>query len=162
MAYLLDANVFIEAKDKYYGFDFCPGFWEWLIQANAAGKVFSIDKVEDEVLAVDDELKAWSQARGRDFFLPTDAKVIGSLPVVSTWASGQGYEQTATSRFFQVADYYLVAHAHAGSHVIVTHEVPSASKKKIKIPDACLGLNIKFTTPFAMLRREHAKLVLGS
>ena len=160
MAYLLDANVFIEAKDKYYGFDFCPGFWEWLIHANAAGHVFSIDKVEDEVLAVDDELKAWSQARGPSFFLPTDARVISSLPVVSSWATGQSYEQAAISRFLQVADYYLVAHAHAGNHVVVTHEVPSASRKKIKIPDACLGLNIKFTTPFAMLRREHAKLVL--
>jgi len=24
MAYLLDANVFIEAKNRYYGLDFCP------------------------------------------------------------------------------------------------------------------------------------------
>ena len=30
MAYLLDANVFIEAKKRWYGFDFCPSFWEWL------------------------------------------------------------------------------------------------------------------------------------
>ena len=26
--YLLDANVFIEAKNRYYGFDFCPAFWD--------------------------------------------------------------------------------------------------------------------------------------
>lgn len=25
MAYLLDANVFIEAKRRHYGFDFCLG-----------------------------------------------------------------------------------------------------------------------------------------
>lgn len=31
MQYLLDANVFIEAKNRYYGFDFCPAFWNWLI-----------------------------------------------------------------------------------------------------------------------------------
>jgi len=24
MAYLLDANAFIEAKKRWYGFDFCP------------------------------------------------------------------------------------------------------------------------------------------
>ena len=24
MAYLLDANVFIQAKNLHYGFDFCP------------------------------------------------------------------------------------------------------------------------------------------
>jgi hypothetical protein len=44
MAYLLDANVFIEAKNRYYGFEICPGFWEWLISENAADRVFSIEK----------------------------------------------------------------------------------------------------------------------
>jgi hypothetical protein len=29
--YLLDANVFIQAKNLHYGFDFCPAFWAWLI-----------------------------------------------------------------------------------------------------------------------------------
>ncbi len=28
--YLFDANVFIEAKNRYYAFDICPGFWEWM------------------------------------------------------------------------------------------------------------------------------------
>ena len=28
MKYLLDSNVFIEAKNRYYAFDICPGFWE--------------------------------------------------------------------------------------------------------------------------------------
>lgn len=42
MAYLLDANVFIAAKNLHYGLDFCPAFWEWLIERNQAGRVFSI------------------------------------------------------------------------------------------------------------------------
>ena len=49
MAYLLDANVFIEGKNRYYGFDFCPGFWDWIDAANAAHRVFSIEKVGDEI-----------------------------------------------------------------------------------------------------------------
>lgn len=36
MAYLLDANVFITAKNLHYGFDFCPAFWDWLDRAAAA------------------------------------------------------------------------------------------------------------------------------
>ena len=28
MAYLLDANVFISAKNLHYGLDFCPAFWD--------------------------------------------------------------------------------------------------------------------------------------
>jgi hypothetical protein len=42
----------------------------------------------------------------------------------------------------------------------VTHEVPSASVKRIKIPDACIGLGIKCITPFEMLRIERARFVL--
>ena len=44
MAYLLDSNVFIQATRLYYGMDFCPAFWEWLINENRAGHVFSIQK----------------------------------------------------------------------------------------------------------------------
>lgn len=44
MAYLLDANVFIEARRRHYGMDFCPAFWDWLFQANVSGRVFSIEK----------------------------------------------------------------------------------------------------------------------
>ena len=43
--YLLDTNIFIQARNLHYGFDFCPAFWEWLIAQNAADVVASIDKV---------------------------------------------------------------------------------------------------------------------
>ncbi len=76
MAYLLDANVFIRAKNLHYGLDFCPAFWDWLIANNAASAVFSIEKVGDEVQAVADELSEWAEARGAGFFLRPDAAVF--------------------------------------------------------------------------------------
>jgi len=161
MAYLLDADVFIRAKNLHYGFDFCPAFWEWLIERNADRTVFSVEKVGDEVLAVADDLSTWAAARGSGFFLRPDASMTTSLAAVSAWASGQRYEPSAVSTFFQVADYYLVSQAHASGHTVVTHEVPAASRRKIKIPDACLGLGIKCMTPYEMLRVERARFVLG-
>ena len=160
MAYLLDADVLIRAQNLHYGLDFCPAFWDWLIAANVAGSVFSIEKVGDEVQAVADELSEWAAARGDGFFLRPDASAFPALATVSTWASTQAYEAAAVSTFLQVADYYLVAQAHAGEHTVVTHEVPSASTRKIKIPDACIGLDIKCMTPYEMLRRERARFVL--
>lgn len=77
--YLLDANVFIEAKRRYYGFDFCPAFWDWLVRENAAGHVFSIDKVADELVRGDDELSTWAADRGQGFFLREDASLLPSL-----------------------------------------------------------------------------------
>ena len=161
MAYVLDANVFISAKNLHYGLDFCPAFWDWLVENNAAGRVFSIEKVGDEVLALADELSVWAGARGTGFFLRPDAAAVPSLGTVSAWATGQRYEPAAVNTFLQVADYYLVAQALAGGHTVVTHEIPSASTRKIKIPDACIGLNIKCMTPYEMLRLERARFILG-
>ncbi len=161
MAYLLDADVFIRAKNLHYGLDFCPAFWEWLVAENVAKRLFSIEKVGDEVQAVADELSTWAAMRDVGFFLRLDAAVFPALATVSAWAGGQRYEPAAVSTFLQVADYYLVAHALAGQHTVVTHEIPSASTRKIKIPDACIGLGIKCMTPFEMLRRERARFVLG-
>jgi hypothetical protein len=161
MAYLLDANVFIAAKNLHYGLDFCPAFWDWLVAQNGAGMVFSIEKVGDEVQALADELSAWAMARGVGFFLQVGAPDLPALGAVGAWARGQQYEPAAVNMFLQVADYYLVAQAHAGGHTVVTHEIPSASKRKIKIPDACIGLGIRYVTPFEMLRRERARFVLG-
>lgn len=112
--------------------------------------------------AVADELSTWAAARGEGFFLKPVAKIVPSLTAVSNWATSQEYEMAAISTFLQVADYYLVAQAHAESHTVVTHEVPAASLRRIKIPDACIGLGIKCMTPFAMLRRERARFVLGA
>jgi uncharacterized protein DUF4411 len=161
MAYLLDANVFIQAKNLHYGFDFCPAFWKWLIISNRDGKVFSIEKVGDEIAAGDDELSIWAAQRGTGFFLRPDAAVLPKLGAVSAWANSQSYEQAAVSIFLQLADYYLVGQALANDHTVVTHEVASTSTRKIKIPDACIGLGVKHMTPYAMLRAEGARFVLG-
>lgn len=161
MAYLLDANIFIQAKNLHYGFDFCPAFWDWLIEKNAENKVLSIEKVGDELEAGDDSLSEWAQQRGASFFVRPDSTILPALRDVSTWATQQNYEPAAVNTFLQVADYYLIAHGVAQKHTIVTHEKPANSTKKIKIPDVCIGLGIKFMSPYEMLRHERAKFVLG-
>jgi len=159
--YLLDANIFIQAKNLHYGFDFCPAFWQWMIDQNGTAKVASIDKVGDELQAGADDLSAWATARGRAFFLPPDDAVLPALARVSAWATGQTYEPAAIATFLQVADYWLVAHALAHGFAVVTHEVPSESTRKIKIPNACVGLGLTCVSPYEMLRRERARFVLG-
>ncbi len=161
MPYLLDANVFIQAKRLHYGMDFCPAFWDWLIAENGANNVFSIERVGDELLAVADELADWADDRGADFFLKPDANLLPALTTVSAWAAGQNYEPAAVNTFLLVADYYLVAHALAHGQTVVTHEIASTSTKKIKIPDACIALGIKCVTPYEMLRTERARFILG-
>ena len=162
MPYLLDANIVIQAKNLHYSFDFCPAFWEWLDVANKKGRVFSIEKVRDELIGGDDELAEWAKARGSEFFLPPDNEIVPSLVAVSSWAGNGSYEPGAVSQFLQVADYYLVAYALAHGFDVVTHEVAANSVKKIKIPNACIALHLKSMSPYEMLRTEKARFVLGA
>lgn len=160
--YLVDANVFIQAKNLHYGFDFCPAFWDWLMEENRTGKVASIEKVADELYAGGDELADWAAAQGSSFFLRPDNAVVPALRTVGDWASGTGYQPAAVATFLQVADYWLVAHALAYDCTVVTHEVPADTTSKIKIPNACIGLGVPCMNPYEMLRRERARFVLGS
>ncbi len=161
-SYLIDSNVFIQAKNLHYGFDFCPAFWDWLVEQNDAGIVASIQKVADELHAGEDELAEWASVRGGRFFLPPDDTVLPALRTVSDWASRNRYRPAAVATFLQVADYWLIAHALAHECIVVTHEVPADTTGKIKIPNAYIGLGIRCMNPYEMLRRERAKFVLGT
>lgn len=162
MVYLLDANVFIQAKNLHYGLDFCPAFWQWLIESNKSEIVFSIEKVGDEINAGADQLADWAAQRDEGFFLQPDNAILPALGMVSQWVTQNGYDPAAVNTFLQIADYYLIAHAVAHNFVVVTHEKAAGSKKKIKIPDVCIGLGIKCMTPFEMLRHERARFILGT
>lgn len=160
MAYLLDANVFIQAKNLHYGFDFCPAFWDWLEDANRRKIVFSIEKVQNELIAGKDDLSDWVETRGSNFFLPPDEKMLSAFSRVSQWVNSRDYDPAAVNTFFQVADYYLIAYALAHEFTIVTHEVPAHTRKKVKIPNVCIAPGIKHMTPYEMLRREGARFIL--
>ena len=162
MAYLLDADVFIQAKNLHYSFDFCPAFWDWLDAANAKQKAFSVEKVYDELLAGDDRLSEWARDRGTAFFLPPDYASLPSLAALSDWASGASYDPAAVNTFLRVADYYLIAYAHAHGLVVVRHEVAANARRQIKIPNACIAVGVKVMSPHEMLRTEKARFVLGN
>ena len=153
--------MFIQAKNLHYGLDFCPAFWDWLLQSSQDGRVFSIDKVADEIDAGNDELAKWARNHGSGLFLSTDASIAASLGKVSEWAMSQQYEPAAVNTFLQSTDYYLISYALANRLIVVTHEVPANSPKRIKIPNACRGLDIPFMTPYEMLRKERARFILG-
>ena len=59
--YLLDSDVFIAAKNLYYSFDICPGFWKSVVHHYRKGEVFSIDRIRKELIAGNkkEELVKW-------------------------------------------------------------------------------------------------------
>lgn len=85
MAYLLDTNIFIQAKNEYYGFDLCPGFWAWLERQNQLGQVFSIQPVQAELIVGKDKLSKWAKEQGDTFFLSFDQLAGAAMAEVSLW-----------------------------------------------------------------------------
>ena len=162
MRYLLDTNVFIQAKNLHYAFDFCPAFWDWLVEKNASGRVHSVEKVGDELAAGQDQLSDWAGKQGREFFLPPDDSMLQTLGAVSAWVNSQSqFRPAATNLFFQGADYYLIAYALAHGCTVVTHEKASDARRTVPIPNVCIGVKVRFMTPFEMLRHERARFVLA-
>jgi len=158
--YLLDANILIRAKNEYYDFDVCSGFWDWLIEANGRGVVGSVDAVRDELIAGVDQLSDWA-GDNKQFFLPLTGEVVRSIGEVNAWAAAStDYDPAAKSEFASVADSSLVGHAREDGHTVVTHEVFSNSRKRIKVPNAAAAHGVRVTNPFLMLRTEQARFVL--
>lgn len=159
--YLLDANVFIQAKRRYYAFDVCPGFWECLVWHYQGACVQSIDRVKDELDRVDDELKEWVQTTmpATCFASSDDEEVIGQYSQMQLWANRQSqFTGSAKAEFAAKADAWLIAYAKAKSLVLVTHEVLNRSiQKKIPMPNVCEAFDVVYVDTFAMLRELEAQ-----
>ena len=159
--YLLDTNVLIEAKNRYYAFDIAPGFWAWLDRAHQLALACSIEPVRAELLAGKDELAVWAQQHPH-FFRPIDQGSTRHFGPLTAWASSQHFTQGAIAAFVGSApDYLLIAYAKEHGHTLVTHERPDAyAKARILIPNACQAMGIEFDDSFRMLRETGARLDL--
>lgn len=157
MSYLLDSDVFIQAKNFHYNFAICPGFWDWIEHANKQGAVCSLSKVREELTALEDELSTWVKARCHLFRDCDDGKTLESMKLLSTWVIGH-YEPAAQNEFFSGADFPLVAYAHAHGFTVVTHEKLSPGRR-VKIPNACGALDVPSMTPFEMLKKHGAQFI---
>jgi predicted nucleic acid-binding protein len=153
MAYLLDSNVFIHAKNFHYGFDICPGFWDWLDYEAGRRNVLSIEAVYDELAPSSDELAEWVRGR-REMFLPTSSDEVEAAQRVNAWAMAQTqFTPAAKADFASAADSWLVSHALAGGHIVVTRELLGQYKKAIiKIPNAAAEFDVRVVQLHQMIR----------
>ena len=155
MNYILDTNVFIEAYQRYYSFDICPGFWDWLERKYEEGSVFSIKEVYDELLKKEDKVSEWAEKMSmREFFKEADdVATINNLEELRNWADTERFTREAVDKFYGSADIFLVAYAKAHNFIVATHEVYGRKKSKVKIPNACEFIDVKCVDTFELLRK---------
>lgn len=154
-AFVLDANVLIDAKNRYYAFDLAPGFWASLIKLARTGEILSIDYIRDELAKGNDLLAQWAINDFFHAFISTnEVDVIECYREIMIWVQGQDqFSDAAKAEFARVADGWLLAYAKAKGCIVVTLEVikPDA-KAKVPIPNVCQALEVKFVNTFDMLR----------
>lgn len=164
MIFLLDANAYIEAKNRYYRMTVCPGFWNWLDLQFACGQVGSIRMVFDELSKNGDILSEWVKARQSHFMETEDETTQGVFAEIAQFVvEHPDFTEPHISNFLAVADPWLIAKAKTLGAKVVTHEVmvPSGSKK-VKIPNICREFNVDFCNTFDLLESKTAQFVLGN
>ena len=137
--YLIDSDVLITAKNAYYAFDICPGFWSSLLTAHAANKVHTLDRIRQELLQgrSDDSLVQWvNGVAPASLFLNTQsADVTAAYTDIMLWVQRNPvFYDHAKARFAAGADGWLVAYAKVNGLVVVTNEQPRpAARRKTQI-----------------------------
>lgn len=162
--YLIDANVMIEPKNRFYPFDLCPGFWDFLEREIKAGAVTSVVHVREEIRAGEDELKEWisSLFKRSDFAdCEADEKVVQKYNEVSLWVM-ENYAVNVANDFLKpgVADPWLVSYAAVHGGCVVTQETPKPSGRKASLVDVCDRFGVHHVNVFEFLRAEKARFVL--
>ena len=159
--YVLDANVFIEAKRRYYAFDLCPGFWEALLAHHRADHLCSADCILGELRDGHDDLAAWVKGPApAGFWKPTKSPaVVEWYGKLMAWSQAQSqYLPQAKAEFAASADAWLVALAKEQGWTVVTHEVLDPNiRKKIPIPNVCNAFGVVWADTFGMLRALGAR-----
>lgn len=155
LGYLLDTNVFIEAKNRYYGFDIVPSFWEWLDRRQSSHEIASILPVYDELAQGNDDLSDWVKARkASGWWLDVaDQEIQESYGEIVTWVMSQGFTQAAKDEFLTGADPWLIAKARALGVKVVTHEqLDLNAKRKVFIPVVCKHFGVAYLDTFELIR----------
>lgn len=156
--YVLDSDVLIAAKNQYYAFDICPGFWTSLREKNQEKRLLSIDLVRKELLRGEktEELVQWVKRRDSEkFFVPVvDEHVMRYYERILEYVrSEKQWHEENVAKFAEGADGWLVAYGLYINAVVVTNEVSAPhSKKEIKIPDVCQKFGVRWVNTFEMLR----------
>jgi hypothetical protein len=165
--FVLDSDVFIAAKNSYYAFDICPGFWNGILRAHDQGSVRSIDRIRNELLLgrKEEDLVQWvTKEVPASFFHDSNADDVSSaFADIMLWVQRNGqYIDRAKAKFATEADGWLVAYSMVHGTVVVTNEQPRPdSRNRVLLPDVCRQFKVQPKDTFEMLRELAIRFDLG-
>lgn len=152
--YCLDANVLIQAWQKYYNPKFCPDYWKVLIELGKNGKIFIPELVYEEIVRTEDDLSKWLKtnkipiAKISEPITKHIRKILKDYPLL-----------VDNTKSRSLADPWVIAHALSENATDVTKEekVTALNSKKIKIPNVCDNIGIRWINDFQFIEELEIK-----
>lgn len=145
--YCLDANVLIEAWQKYYSPVLCPDYWKVLDDLGSEGRIFICQEVYEEIVKTEDHLSLWLK-RSNIPVRKANELVIESLKKIYKTPAHTKLVDNTKNR--SLADPWVIAHAMDSNSVVVTKEekVTQANSTKVKIPNVCDNVGVRWINDF--------------
>lgn len=149
--YCLDANVLIQAWQKYYNPKFCPDYWKILIELGKQERIFIPEVVYEEIIRTEDELSKWLKESKIPIKKISEHVTICLQKIYSTNPIHKNLVDNTKAR--SLADPWVIAHALSENATVVTKEekVTALSSNKIKIPNVCDNMGIRWINDFQFI-----------
>lgn len=149
--YCLDANVLIQAWQKYYSPKICPNYWDILNQLGQNHRIFLPQMVYEEITRTDDDLAKWLKNSSVPAY-KIDEQVANCLKDIYA-ANPLHIQLVDNTRQRSLADPWVIAHAMKENAVIVTKEekVTALNSTKVKIPNVCDNMGVRYINDFKFI-----------
>ena len=149
--YCLDANVLIQAWQKYYSPKICPGYWDMLDSLGSKNIIFMPEMVYGEIVRTDDYLSKWLKS-SKISIKKIDEQVTKCLKDIYSADPNHKYLVDNT-KARSLADPWVIAHALRENAIVVTKEekVTALNSTKIKIPNVCDKMNVSWINDFQFI-----------
>lgn len=155
--YCLDANVLIQAWQKYYNPKFCPDYWEILIQLGNQRRIFIPEMVFEEIVRTEDDLSKWLKQSKIPITKISGPVTIYLQRIYSFNPIHKNLVDNTKAR--SLADPRVIAHALHEKAIVVTKEekVTAISSNRIKIPNVCDNMGIRWINDFQFIDELNIK-----
>ena len=155
--YCLDANVLIQAWQKYYSPKFCPDYWKILSELGNQRRVFIPEVVYQEIVRTEDDLSDWLKSSKIPIRNISESvtKCLQSIYVANPLH--KNLVDNTKSR--SLADPWVIAHAMDEKATVVTKEekITALNSIKIKIPNVCDNMGVRWINDFEFISELNIK-----
>lgn len=149
--YCLDANVLIQAWQKYYNPKFCPDYWKILTELGKQDKIFVSELVYEEITRTEDDLSKWLKTSKIPINKITEPVTVCLQKIYSADPIHKNLVDNTKAR--SLADLWVIAHALHENATVVTKEekVTALNSNRIKIPNVCDNMGIRWINDFQFI-----------